>query len=223
MLAGDGPGVPGEAVVVSVGEAAEGFASGRPLARAIAFKKGDTSMHAILIAAALLLVAGCTTTPEEPAAASVGERKAAPAQPGPAVAVERPQMPSVDVTRPFARTPAGPTGTLAKRSIFFAYDQFDIADEYRPLLEEHARHLRANPSARMLVQGNADERGSREYNVALGQRRAESVKKVLVLFGANDAQIEAVSLGEEKPLCRDHQEDCWSKNRRGDILYGGEF
>lgn len=180
-------------------------------------------MHAILIAAALLLVAGCTTTPEEQIAASVEDRKPAAASPGSAVAVQRPHMPSVDVTKPLARPSAAPAGTLAKRTIFFAYDQFEIADEYRPLLEAHARHLRTNPGARMLVQGNADERGSREYNVALGQRRAESVKKVLVLFGAADSQIEAVSLGEEKPLCRDHQENCWSKNRRGDILYGGEF
>ena len=75
----------------------------------------------------------------------------------------------------------------------------------------------------MLVQGSADERGSREYNLALGQRRAENVKKVLVLLGARESQIESVSLGEEKPLCREQQENCWSENRRGDILYGGEF
>ena len=180
-------------------------------------------MRAMSIAAALLMAAGCSTTPEEQAAASVEDRTRVAASPGSAVAVQRPEMPSVDVSRPLAKAPAAPTGTLAKRTIFFAYDQFDIADEYRPVLETHARHLRANPSARMLIQGNADERGSREYNLALGQKRAESVKKILVLFGAAESQIESVSLGEEKPICRDHQENCWSKNRRGDILYGGEF
>lgn len=180
-------------------------------------------MRAMSIAAALLMVAGCSTTPEEQAAASVEDRTRVAPVPGPAVAVQPPQMPSVDVSRPLATAPAGPAGTLEKRTIFFAYDEFSVADEYRPLLEAHARHLRANPNARVLIQGNADERGSREYNVALGQRRAESVKKVLVLFGAADAQIEAVSLGEEKPVCRDHQENCWSKNRRGVLLYGGEF
>jgi peptidoglycan-associated lipoprotein len=180
-------------------------------------------MHAVLIAAALLVVAGCSTTPEEQTAASVEERKPAAARPGSAVAVQRPQMPSVDVTKPLAQPAGAPTGTLAKRTVFFAYDEFSVADEYRPLIETHARHLRTNPKARMLIQGSADERGSREYNVALGQRRAESVKKMLMLFGAAESQIEAVSLGEEKPLCRDHLENCWSKNRRGDILYGGEY
>jgi peptidoglycan-associated lipoprotein len=180
-------------------------------------------MRAVLIAAALLLVASCSTTPDEQAAASVEERKPAAASPGSAVAVQRPHMPSVDLTKPLAPPAGAPTGTLAKRTIFFAYDEFAVADEYRPLIETHARHLRINPKARVLIQGSADERGSREYNVALGQRRAESVKKMLVLFGAAESQIEAVSLGEEKPLCRDHQENCWSKNRRGDILYGGEF
>ena len=179
--------------------------------------------RALSIAAAFVFVAGCSTTPEGESAASVEERKPPASRPVSAVAVERAPMPSVDVSKAVNRPLSAPTGTLAKRTIFFAYDQFDIADEYRPVLETHARHLRANPSARMLIQGNADERGSREYNVALGQRRAESVKKVLVLFGAADAQIEAVSLGEEKPICRDHQENCWSKNRRGDLLYGGEF
>jgi peptidoglycan-associated lipoprotein len=177
----------------------------------------------MLIAAALLLVAACTTTPEEQTAAAVEERKRAGASSAAAAAVQSPKIATVDLSKPVARPLAAPAGTLTKRTIFFAYDQFEIADEYRPLLEAHARHLRANPGARMLIQGNADERGSREYNVALGQRRAENVKKVLVLFGATDAQIEAVSLGEEKPLCRDHQENCWSKNRRGDILYSGEF
>jgi peptidoglycan-associated lipoprotein len=181
-------------------------------------------MRLFVIAAALLIVAGCSTTPEEQTAAGVESRQPPAASPGPAVALQRPHMPSVDLTRPLAQpAAAAAAGTLAKRTVFFAYDEFAVADEYRPLLETHARHLRTNPKARIMIQGSADERGSREYNVALGQRRAESVKKMLVLFGAAESQIEAVSLGEEKPLCRDHQENCWSKNRRGDILYRGEY
>jgi len=73
----------------------------------------------------------------------------------------------------------------------------------------------------MLIQGNCDERGSREYNIALGQRRAEGVKRMLVLMGATEAQVEPVSLGEEKPRCVDHNEACWWQNRRSDMLYGG--
>ena len=102
-------------------------------------------------------------------------------------------------------------------------DKFDIKDEYRPLVEAHAKYLRENPSARMLVQGNTDERGSREYNIALGQRRADGVKKMLILLGARDNQIESASLGEEKPQADGHGEEAWSKNRRSDILYGGEY
>jgi peptidoglycan-associated lipoprotein len=75
----------------------------------------------------------------------------------------------------------------------------------------------------MLIQGNADERGSREYNVGLGQRRSDAVKKVLTLLGAREEQIESVSLGEEKPSCSEHSEDCWAKNRRDDMLYSGEY
>ena len=75
----------------------------------------------------------------------------------------------------------------------------------------------------MLVQGNTDERGSREYNIALGQKRADAVKKALTLLGVREDQVESVSLGEEKPSCVDQSEACWAKNRRSDILYNGEF
>jgi peptidoglycan-associated lipoprotein len=91
------------------------------------------------------------------------------------------------------------------------------------LVEAHAKYLRENPSAKMLVQGNADERGSREYNVSLGQRRSDTVKRALILLGARDGQIESVSLGEEKPMCTEHAEGCWAKNRRDDMLYSGEY
>ena len=75
----------------------------------------------------------------------------------------------------------------------------------------------------MLIQGNTDERGSREYNIALGQRRSEAAKRMLVLLGAREAQIDSVSLGEEKPRCTDQSEACLGQNRRSDLLYGGEF
>jgi peptidoglycan-associated lipoprotein len=75
----------------------------------------------------------------------------------------------------------------------------------------------------MLIQGNTDDRGSREYNLGLGQRRADAVKRRLVLLGATESQIESVSLGEEKPVCTQQTEECWARNRRADILYGGEY
>jgi peptidoglycan-associated lipoprotein len=116
-----------------------------------------------------------------------------------------------------------PNSGLSKRSVFYEYDKYDIRDEYRPLLQAHGKYLAENRGKKMLVQGNCDERGSREYNIALGQRRAEGVKRMLVLMGATEAQVEPVSLGEEKPRCTDHNEGCWSQNRRSDMLYGGEY
>jgi peptidoglycan-associated lipoprotein len=116
-----------------------------------------------------------------------------------------------------------PKSAVYKRSVFFDYDKYDIKDEFKPLIEAHGKLLVKNPKVKMLIQGNADERGSREYNLALGQKRAEAMKKALMLQGATEAQVEAVSLGEEKPRCKESAETCWSQNRRGDMLYTGEF
>lgn len=116
-----------------------------------------------------------------------------------------------------------PKSILSKREIFFDFDSYVIREDAKPLVEAHAKFLVGNPTMKMLIQGNADERGSREYNLALGQKRAEAVRKALTLLGAKDAQIEAVSLGEEKPKNAGHDEAAWAENRRGDILYSGEF
>jgi len=104
-----------------------------------------------------------------------------------------------------------------KRSVYYEFDKYDVKPEYRALIESHARWLKSNPQARLTIEGNADERGSREYNVALGQRRAESVTKMMVLMGARPEQIEAVSWGEEKPRAGGHEEKSWSENRRSDF------
>jgi len=116
-----------------------------------------------------------------------------------------------------------PNNILSKRSVFFDFDSYVIKSEAKPLVEAHARFLVQNPQMKMLIQGNTDERGSREYNLALGQKRADVVKQALMLLGAKEAQIESVSLGEEKPRCDDASEACYAENRRGDMLYSGEF
>jgi peptidoglycan-associated lipoprotein len=116
-----------------------------------------------------------------------------------------------------------PKSILSKRSIYFDYDQYTIKPEFQPLIDAHAKFLGKNPKVKMLIQGNADERGSREYNLALGQKRAEAVRRALGLLGGREDQIEAVSLGEEKQVCAERTEECWAQNRRGDILYTGEF
>ena len=115
-----------------------------------------------------------------------------------------------------------PNNILSKRSIYFDFDKYDIKDEFKPIVEAHARYLNEHRDANVIVQGNADERGSREYNLALGQRRAEAVKKMMNVLGVGDGQIETVSFGEEKPKAECHDESCWSQNRRDDIVYKGE-
>lgn len=115
-----------------------------------------------------------------------------------------------------------PGSILSQRSVFFDYDSFTVKSEYRDMVIAHAQFLRDNPNAQVILQGNTDDRGSREYNLALGQRRADSVKNIMTLSGASNAQIEAVSFGEEKPRAYGNGESAWSQNRRADIVYRGE-
>ncbi|MDR2710418.1 MAG: peptidoglycan-associated lipoprotein Pal [Burkholderiales bacterium] len=115
-----------------------------------------------------------------------------------------------------------PANILSRRNVFFAFDSYVVEDQYRPLVEAHARYLVGHPGARMTLQGHTDERGTHEYNIALGQRRADAVKKMMVLLGANEAQIETVSFGKENPRNPGHDETAWAENRRSDIIYAGE-
>jgi len=181
---------------------------------------------ATVCAAGLLIGAACSTTPEDQSAAKV-EDKSTGAKPGADTrGVQPPKVAAVDLTKKPGVVDSmlkDPNSPLSKRSIFYDLDQFDVKDEYRSLVEAHAKYLRENPNARMMIQGNTDERGSREYNVGLGQRRSDGVKKMLILLGARENQIESVSLGEEKPQSDGHDETAWSKNRRSDILYSGEY
>ncbi|MGZ5035361.1 MAG: peptidoglycan-associated lipoprotein Pal [Usitatibacter sp.] len=115
-----------------------------------------------------------------------------------------------------------PNSPLSKRSVYFDYDSNAVKDEYRGLVQAHSRYLGDKRDARIRIEGNCDERGSREYNLALGQRRAEAVKKVMTVLGVADARIETVSYGEEKPVAPGHDEASWAQNRRADIKYAGE-
>lgn len=104
-------------------------------------------------------------------------------------------------------------------SVYFDYDRDEVKPQYRALLEANAEYLKQHPEARVMLIGNADDRGSREYNLSLGQRRAVSVKKVMNVYGVHDRQIETVSNGEENPVCSERSEPCHAKNRRTDISY----
>ena len=112
-----------------------------------------------------------------------------------------------------------PNSPLSKRSIYFDFDSYTIRDEYRATVEAHARYLNANKTRKVVIQGNTDERGSREYNLALGQKRAEAVRKALSALGVADAQVEAVSLGEEKPRSTGNDDASRAENRRADLAY----
>src|SRR5690554_1088294 len=116
-----------------------------------------------------------------------------------------------------------PNSIVSRRSVYFDFDSFTIRQEFVEQVEAHAALMQANPQVQMRIQGNTDERGSREYNLALGQKRAEAVKRAIVLLGVDAGRVESVSLGEEKPRCSEATESCWGENRRADMLYSGEF
>lgn len=116
-----------------------------------------------------------------------------------------------------------PKSQLAQRSIYFDLDRYEVKSDYQGLVAAHAKFLTANRGFKVLLQGNTDERGSREYNLALGQKRADAIRKMLSLLGVAEGQLESVSLGEEKPKNEGHNESAWAENRRGDMLYSGEF
>jgi peptidoglycan-associated lipoprotein len=165
-------------------------------------------MNKILISIVLanLLVACASEKPKEPEAAPapVVETPAPAAAPAPVVAVD----PLND-----------PTSILAKRSAYFPFDVSAVQEDDKAMLEAHGKYLSEHPDRKVRVEGNCDERGSSEYNLGLGQRRADSVKKMLILSGAKASQIETVSYGKEKPVCTEHNEACWKQNRRADIKY----
>lgn len=112
-----------------------------------------------------------------------------------------------------------PGDLVAHRSVYYDFDSSAVKDEYKPLVTAHAHFLVAHPQLHARLEGNTDERGSDEYNLALGQRRAESVRKMMSFLGVPSSQMEAVSYGEEKPTAMGHNEEAWKQNRRTDIHY----
>lgn len=177
------------------------------------------TMKLLSVFSMILLLAACGSQPPAP------EQSPAPVQSSTPTEPAAPATPSkVDTFDPMSIAALkDPRSPLSKRSVYFDFDSYVIKDEFQSLLATHAKFLAANPTMKMLIQGNADERGSREYNLALGQKRADAIKKALSLLGVPESQMESVSLGEEKPVCTESNEDCWAKNRRGDMLYSGEY
>jgi len=164
------------------------------------FTRSKKQLLLVALASATLMFAGCSkktevttdTAPSKPVAASTVETVAP-------VAVEEVMKPS-------------------SNSIYFAFDQSDLDASARATLDGYAAWLNANAGQKVTVEGNCDERGSREYNLALGQRRADSVRDYLSALGVSANNIDTVSFGEERPVCKGSGEACWAQNRRGDIV-----
>lgn len=115
---------------------------------------------------------------------------------------------------------AGPQGgLLATRVVYFEFDSSEVRSTGVEVVAAHARYLAANPATRVRLEGHTDERGSREYNIGLGERRAQAVRRALMLQGALDGQLSTVSYGEERPAAAGHDEEAWAKNRRVEIVY----
>ncbi|MBL8347647.1 MAG: peptidoglycan-associated lipoprotein Pal [Rubrivivax sp.] len=185
-----------------------------------------TTRRVLSVLALAGVLAACDSTPIAPDKLPVVENRAtgssgssvAPAGGGTAGGTPQSQVASVDLTRGAAG--AGGAALLAapsQRVVYFDFDSFAIRDEFKPLIEGHARVLSANRDRRMVIEGHTDERGGREYNLALGQKRAEAVLRSMTLLGASDAQLEAVSYGKERPAAAGSDEAAWAKNRRAEL------
>ena len=166
----------------------------------------------VLVLPVLLVLSGCETTGEAVEEQPPAEQ-AQPAEATPAAAPETTAQPMEEKKDPLEE------GLLATRVVYFEFDSSAIADSYMPLLKAHGEYLSANGGTSITVEGHADERGTREYNIALGERRADAVRRVLLANGASPNQIKVVSYGEERPAVLGHDESAWSKNRRAELMY----
>lgn len=163
-------------------------------------------------------LAGCATgTTEAPVEDKTAPGTTAPADPR---GTDTRALPDGDAARPGALPgTAADADLLAKRRVHFEFDSSALDDENRRIVEAHARYLAANPSLQVTLEGHADERGTREYNLALGERRAQSVERVMRVLGVAGNRLNVVSYGEEKPLAPESNESAWALNRRVEIIY----
>jgi peptidoglycan-associated lipoprotein len=172
----------------------------------------------ILLAGAVL--AGCSSTPVTPPPTKPAAVPAAAPMPAPlSSSAPKPVASSTvaTVTLPPHLDPKNLIST--ERSVYFDFDVFSIKSEYAALIERHGKYLASKPALAIKIEGNADERGSAEYNLALGQKRAQAVLQALKIYGAKEGQMEAVSWGKERPKATGHDETAWAENRRADIIY----
>ncbi len=166
-----------------------------------------------LIASAAALLSACSSTPLNPP--KVEEKSTTPPPP----VAQQDNRVIKPVEAPVVDPLNDPKGVLANRSVYFDFDSYVVRDDGKAVVENHSAYLTKHGNRKILIQGNTDERGGTEYNLALGQKRAEAVRKSMAALGVSDGQMEAVSLGKEKPKATGHDEAAWAENRRADIVY----
>ena len=171
----------------------------------------------ISISLALAFLAACSTTPKAPVTdtAKTTTTTTTAAPPAPVTAPAH-----TDDAQALAARLRQQVAGLDSKSVFFDFDAYVVKSDYDGMLRDQAAFLKANPSDKLVVQGNTDERGGSEYNLALGQKRAEAVRRSLAVLGVPDDRVEATSFGKEKPRATCHDESCWSQNRRVDFAHG---
>jgi peptidoglycan-associated lipoprotein len=199
----------------------------------------NSSLSSVLAVAVLsmsVVFSGCSSTPtkEQDAAPVVDAQQSKPADSGlkqpaqqkpPIDVAAQPVKPAQVEASPITDLSAAlkdPNNILSKRIIYFDYDSNLVKEEYRPLVAAHAKYVATNGKARIIIQGNTDERGGSEYNLALGQRRADAVKQMMAVLGADAGRVESVSFGKEKPRAQGMTEEAYAQNRRAEIVYQGE-
>ena len=174
------------------------------------------TVMAVLAAAALATLAGCSTTKLDtpvPVESRTGSSAGSGSSSGANTAGT-----SQSAVTPVDLSKSASDGSVG-RVVYFDFDSFALKDEYRPTVDGYARALTADRKKRVAIEGHTDERGGREYNLALGQKRAEVVARAMTLLGATDAQVEAVSFGKERPAVQGSDEAAWAKNRRAELNY----
>ena len=175
------------------------------------------SVRNLVLILVVALIAGCASKGKEQDDLGYGTQSgqaAAGAQSGGASDATRGEGGAFDDS-----AAAGPKASMKNRTVYFDFDRDEIKEEFRQIVADHGKYLAANPSTKIRLEGHADERGSREYNIGLGERRAQAVKQALLLQGAGASQLSTVSYGEERPAATGSDEESWALNRRVEIVY----
>ena len=171
-----------------------------------------------LMALACAVLVGCSSTPVAPPDSAKPMAATTPTAPSTSGSGKPVTSSTTSMTPlPAYLDPKSPIST--QRSVYFDFDDFSVKNEYKGLIERHGKYLTSMPNLVIKIEGNADERGSAEYNLSLGQKRAEAVRKALEIYGVKGSQLESVSWGSEHPKVQGHDEAAWAQNRRADLSY----